>query len=217
MASSPTRPVTPAASRAEGGTALVAIGAALLFVSLFLNWFQPGRSAWTVFEVWDLVLAAFSLLALVAAAGRLGFGPSRPDSWLVAPSVVALVVVVASLVNHPPAAIGEGPMIGIWLALIATVLMLAGVALSVAGVSVAINIHAGTADRSSVATPDTSGREPSATRGLRLRRPALRTDSSPDDAVAHCPSPPADEARTEATRALDEDPAERREPPAPPR
>jgi hypothetical protein len=196
---------------------LVAIGAALLFVSLFLHWYQPGRSAWTVFEVWDLVLATLSVVALVAAAGRLGFGRSRPDSWLVAPSAAALVVVVASLLNHPPAAIGADPMVGIWLALIATVLMLVGVALSVAGVSVAINIHGGTANPGSVPRPDASGGPASDPRRLRVRRPVFRPGRSVDSAVAPPASPTADEAPTEATRRLGDEQASRDEPSAPTR
>jgi hypothetical protein len=217
MASSSDRSGTSAASRPEGGVALVAIGAVLLLVSLFLHWYQPGHSAWTVFEVWDLVLAALGVVALVAAGGRLGFGRLRPDSWLVAPSVAAFVIVVASLLNHPPAAIGEDPMIGIWLALIATVLMVVGVALSVAGVSVAINIDGLGAHPTPGATPDMSGRGVSGTRGLRLRRRASRTAPPADEAVAPPASAAAGEVQTEATRVLDEDPASRRDPPAPPR
>jgi len=119
----------------------VALGAGLLLVSLFLDWYQPGRSAWEVFEVWDLVLAALSLVALVAAAGRLGLARRRPDSWLIIPSATAFVVVIASLLNHPPAAIGFDPMVGIWLALAASILMLAGVAIAVARMSVAIKLE----------------------------------------------------------------------------
>src|SRR5437588_11177698 len=33
-------------------------GGLLLFVSLFLSWYDPGVDAWTAFEVLDLVLAA---------------------------------------------------------------------------------------------------------------------------------------------------------------
>ena len=44
--------------RINGGQALVAVGAIVLIVSLFLSWYEPGRTAWTVFEVWDVVLAA---------------------------------------------------------------------------------------------------------------------------------------------------------------
>src|SRR3954467_557744 len=50
--------------RINGGQALVAIGAIVLLVSLFLSWYEPGLTAWTVFEVWDLVLAAICVAAL---------------------------------------------------------------------------------------------------------------------------------------------------------
>jgi len=63
-----------------------------------------------------------------------------PDTWLIVPAVVAVVVVVVSLVNHPPGTAGTGddPMIGTWLALAASVL--AGLVLSVARISVAVNL-----------------------------------------------------------------------------
>lgn len=119
---------------------LLAVGAILLAVSLFLDWFEPGLSAWTVFEVWDLVLAALALMALVAVASRMQFGPRRPDSWLLTPALVAPVVVVASLLNHPPAAQGidQDPMIGIWLALGGSLLMALGALAAIARISVAL-------------------------------------------------------------------------------
>ena len=204
---------TSRATRIEAGVALVAIGAALLFISLFLHWYQPGRSAWTVFEVWDLVLAALSLVALAAVAGRLRLARPRPDSWLLVPSVAAFAIVVASLVNHPPAAIGENPMIGIWLALFAAVLMLAGVALSVANVSVAINIHGG-AHASSVAAPAaTVAATDPGTRRRHFRRSAPVAAVPPDERLAD-PEQGASDASTEPTRLLDDDPASPNEPPA---
>ena len=47
--------------RFDAGNALVAVGAVVLLVSLFLDWFGPpdggtGVSAWTTFEVLDLLL-----------------------------------------------------------------------------------------------------------------------------------------------------------------
>lgn len=218
MASSSSRSDAPAATRIEGGVALVAIGAVLLLVSLFLDWYQPGRSAWTVFEVWDLVLGVLALVALVAVAGRLRLVRSRPDSWLVGPSVVAFVIVVASLLNHPPAAIGQDPMIGIWLALVAAVLMLVGVALSVAQVSVAINVHRGAVDGSSVVTPEpTAGGTVTGARGRRFRRPPPVPAPSTDDGVAGSSRPPTSDPPTEATRVLDDGPTSRDEPRAPAR
>jgi peptidoglycan/LPS O-acetylase OafA/YrhL len=139
----PTPAAAPAAApNLEAGLLLVAIGAVLLLVSLFLAWYAPGIEAWDVFEVWDLVLAALALVALAAVAGRLGYGPPRPNSWLLGPAVVAFVVVVAALLDHPPLVDGQGhdPRTGIWLALVATVLMVAGTVLSVARISVALNV-----------------------------------------------------------------------------
>jgi hypothetical protein len=132
----------PAARPLEAGVLLAGVGALLLFVSLFLDWYEPGLDAWAVFEVWDLVLAVLAVAALVAVAARLGFGPPRPGSWLIAPSVAALVIVLFAILNHPPAASGAAndPDSGLWLALVGSLLMLAGTALSVARISVALNV-----------------------------------------------------------------------------
>jgi peptidoglycan/LPS O-acetylase OafA/YrhL len=136
------RPANPPARNLEAGLLLIAAGAILLFVSLFLDWFDPGLDAWTSFEVWDLVLAVLAVGALVAIAGRLGYGPPRPSSWLLVPSALAFVIVVFAIINHPPAAslAEQAPATGLWLALAATVLMVAGTVLSVARISVALNV-----------------------------------------------------------------------------
>jgi hypothetical protein len=131
----------------EAGALLAGLGSLLLLVSLFLEWYQPNAEAWDVFEVWDLVLAALAVAALVAVAGRLGFGTPRPASWLIGASLAALVIVIYALVDPPPivdAAGGAGngfgdPGTGLWLALAATILMTAGVLLSVARISVAFS------------------------------------------------------------------------------
>jgi peptidoglycan/LPS O-acetylase OafA/YrhL len=126
----------------EAGLLLIGAGAILLFVSLFLDWYEPGLDAWTAFEVWDLVLALLAIGALAAVAARMGFGPPRPRSWLLAPAVAAFVIVLFAIINHPPAASGldNDPATGLWLALAAAVLMLAGTVLSVARISVALNV-----------------------------------------------------------------------------
>jgi hypothetical protein len=149
----------PAARPFEAGLLLVGAGAILLFVSLFLDWYQPGLDAWTVFEVWDLVLALLAAVALGAVAARLGFGPARPGSWLIGPSVAAFVIVLFAIINHPPAASGTGndPETGLWLALVASVLMLAGTALSVARISVALNVGGPVGPRGPVGPVDPVG------------------------------------------------------------
>ncbi|CAA9494204.1 MAG: hypothetical protein AVDCRST_MAG67-1530 [uncultured Solirubrobacteraceae bacterium] len=132
----------------EAGMLLIGLGAILLLVSLFLEWYQPGAEAWDVFEVWDLVLALLAIAALAAVASRLGFGRSRPASWLIVPAAAALVIVLYVIIDPPPAAAGlpDGdPATGLWLALGASLLMAAGALLSVARISVAINA-AGPAD-----------------------------------------------------------------------
>ena len=64
-----------------GQTRPVAIGplvagfAALVLIgSLFADWYEPGVSAWTVFETLDLVLAALALATIAVAAQGLGAG-----------------------------------------------------------------------------------------------------------------------------------------------
>jgi len=136
------RPTTPNEVRNhEAGVLLIGLGAILLLVSLFLEWYQRGTDAFEAFEAWDLVLALLALGTLAAVASRFGFGPSRPASWLIAPTVAALVIVLFALINPPPAVTGidDDPGTGLWLALAATILMAAGALLSVARISVALS------------------------------------------------------------------------------
>lgn len=125
----------------EAGMLLIGAGALLLFISLFLEWYEPRIDAWEIFEVWDLVLAVLAIVALVAVAGRMGFAPPRPSSWLIGPALTALVIVLYLLINPPPLTpeIDGDPSTGLWLALAAAILMVAGATLSVAQISVAIS------------------------------------------------------------------------------
>ncbi len=139
----------------EAGVLLIGLGALLLLISLFLEWYQPGAEAWDVFEVWDLVLALLAIAALVVVASRLGFGPPRPASWLIGAAIASLVIVLYAIVDPPPVTNGlaDGdPSTGLWLALAAAILMTAGALLSVARISVAIKAGPGHA-----VTPDAPG------------------------------------------------------------
>jgi hypothetical protein len=206
-------PALSRAAREDPGAGLVGLGALLLFISLFLNWYEPGRSAWTVFEVWDLVLAVLSVVALVGAAGHLGIVHRRPDSWLTGPAAAGFLIVVVSLLNHPPAATGAAPMFGLWLALVACIVMLIGVAMSVARVSVAINLHPQSTRPPTAGQPAAPAPAPAAGRehGRWFRHTSAPSPApAPPPIPADRPSPaagpsPADEAApaeapTEVTR-----------------
>lgn len=160
-------PGTHAAPRnLELGALLIGAGALLLFISLFLDWYQPGVDAWSVFEAWDLVLALLAVTALVAVAGRMGFGPPRPASWLLGPAIAALVIVIYAFLDPPPATNGlpDGdPDTGLWLALVGAALMTAGAILSVARISVAISTAGPAAADTPAPPPDPA---PTATRRL---------------------------------------------------
>jgi hypothetical protein len=116
--------------RFDGGSLLAALGALLLLVSLFLDWFAPGLSAWTVFEALDMVLAALALATLAAVLPRLLGRPSLvPPGVAPALGAAAFVIVGIQLVDHPPAAIGRDEEVGAWLALAGATLMLIGATL----------------------------------------------------------------------------------------
>ncbi|MEA2297094.1 MAG: hypothetical protein QOF77_30 [Solirubrobacteraceae bacterium] len=127
--------------RLETGILVAALGALLLLLSLFLDWYDPGLTAWQAFEVWDLVLAVLALLVIAGAAAELGWwrGPvAAVELGLV--GAVALVVVVAALINHPPAASGRGLADGAWLGLGGAVLMAAGGVMARVGVSLSVGL-----------------------------------------------------------------------------
>ncbi len=124
----------------EAGPLVVALGALVMLVSLFIDWFDPGGSAWTVFEIIDLLLAALSLAALVLVGERLGLLPRRlvPGISLMLIGAAALVLVASQLINHPPGAQDHDLDVGAWLALAGTVIMFLGGLLSRVRVSLAM-------------------------------------------------------------------------------
>ena len=131
--------------RFDAGTALVAAGAVVLLVSLFLDWYgAPGRSsgvsAWTTFEVLDLLLAALAFAAIAAlfADGEVGSLLRRALPWI---CLTSLVIVASQLIDPPPAAIDAERETGAWLALGATLAMGAGALLSSARISVVVDVQ----------------------------------------------------------------------------
>jgi len=127
--------------RIEAGPVLVALGALVVLVSVFLDWYEPNVTAWEAFEVLDLVMAALAVAGIVAAAGTV-----RPDAAVIERHqlplvVVGLTVVVASQILDPPPAVAGDPILGAWLALGGALAMCAGAVLTLGRVSFALTVE----------------------------------------------------------------------------
>jgi hypothetical protein len=130
--------------RIDAGPVMAALGGLLLLVSLFLDWYETDvsgerASAWNVFEVLDLALAASALGALTVLAGLFARTlPLAPRSLLPL-GTIAFVVAGSQLLNPPPV-VGDDASVeaGAWLALAGSALMLAGAIMSFARVSLAV-------------------------------------------------------------------------------
>lgn len=171
------------------GVIVAAVGAVVLLISLFLNWYQPGLTAWTSFEVWDLVLAALAVATLVVVAADLGWwrGP-LPTTRLLAIGLAALLIVVAALLNHPPVAIGRDVQSGAWIGLLGAALMAIGGILSEARVSLSLKVdRAGS--HGPRATQHTPGEPETRVADLQPEPLDLTVDDGPDQTRA-MPQPP---------------------------
>ena len=102
------------------GPLVAAVGAVLLVVSLFLDWYER-ITGFTAFEFLDLLLVMCALLTIASLAGGLGLVKPAPRPLVsLAVAVFTVLVVASQVVNHPPIAAGEGGPgkdVGIWLAL----------------------------------------------------------------------------------------------------
>ena len=152
------------------GPMIAAIGGILLIVSLGLDWYGD-FSAFTVFEVWDLVLVVLALVTLAALAIALGLlrTPLRPGTGL-AVGAAALIIVLTQLINHPPAGVDLDEGTGLWLGVAGAALMLLGAVLSTARIAISVE------PRGRGATVTTGGPDPEAP-----ARPAAGGPPPPDE------------------------------------
>jgi len=128
--------------RFDIGPVLLALGAVLLLVSLFLDWYGP-LTAWNAFEVTDILLAALALAALAGAlgllVGDLEYLDRRALPWIVG---AAFVLVAAELLDKPPAAAGTDTLrTGAWIALASALAMVVGTVLSFSRVSLSVGVE----------------------------------------------------------------------------
>jgi hypothetical protein len=144
--------------RLEAGPLLVTLGALLLLVSLFLNWYTGDITAWEAFEVWDLVLFVLALGAIAAGLGLTTQDVDVVDRKVLPAGVVVVAVIVGSqLLDPPPAAAASDPDTGIWLAVGAAVLMCVGALLIYGKVHLSLTVEGREPRRRHVAAVDARG------------------------------------------------------------
>ena len=127
--------------RFDIGPVVLGLGAILVLVALFLAWYGE-LSAWDTFELADVVLAALAVAGLAAAVGLLtpdaDYLDRRAIPWVVG---ALFVLVLAELLNPPPAAGGEDLGTGAWLAFGGAIVMAIGAILSLGRVSFAVAVE----------------------------------------------------------------------------
>jgi hypothetical protein len=107
----------------NNGPLIAAGGGLLLFITLFLDWFE-GVSAWNIFDIVDVALALIALIAIVIggmlATGNTANLPAAPGTIVTTASLIGFSMVATFVLE------GEEKKFGIFLALIATIAMIVG-------------------------------------------------------------------------------------------
>lgn len=135
--------VTEDPQRFEAASLAALFGAVLLLVSPFLTWFDPGGSAWSMFELLDLLLVGIALYVGVTATTRLlDVDQGTDPRGVPIAGGVALAAVFATLLEPPPVAVDSSTGFGVWLALFGAVIITAAGLLDLARVSVTVSVGA---------------------------------------------------------------------------
>ena len=114
------------AARIRRGEIVAGLGGVVLLVSLFLPWFEPGPSGFDSLAVADLFVAAAALAAI--ALPLLSAGQEKTDLPVVADTVtvIASAIAIAIVAFRLLDPIGGGREAGLYLALAASIVTLAG-------------------------------------------------------------------------------------------
>ena len=141
--------------RTDAGPVIAAVGAVVLFLSLFASWYQPDVSGWDVFETLDLLLAGIAIAAGALAAGQLGASFAAGIDLRLLPLLggIAIAAIGVTLLQGPPGTEGSDLSSGAWIAMGGAVLILVGGGLSAARISVTVTF-AGRDGRRRVPTVD---------------------------------------------------------------
>jgi hypothetical protein len=126
--------------RFQIGPILVFLGAIVLLVSLFLDWYGL-QTAWDAFEMVDVVLAVMAIAAVITAVGLIAPDAAYVDRrWLPVFGLGAAVLIAAQL-DPPPAAADESAGTGAWIAFASALVMVIGGVLSFGRVSLAVSVE----------------------------------------------------------------------------
>jgi hypothetical protein len=124
------------------GPLVASVGAVLLIVSLFLDWYDQ-ITGFTVFEFLDLLLVLLALATIASLASGVGLTRQAPSPAVsLAVAVFTVFVVASQVINDPPAVASSTVAdkdVGIWLALGGSVLMVIGAVLAYARISLAVD------------------------------------------------------------------------------
>ena len=165
--------------RFDIGPLIVAVGALVLLVSLFLDWYA-GETAWGVFEVADVLIAALALASLLAAVGMIAEEIAVVDRrWLPTLVLASTVLVIAEILSPPPVVGGADPQTGAWIAFASALVMVAGTVLSLGRVSFSFAIE-GREPRRRVAAVDHRPPTTEAGSPVQRREETEATEAQPD-------------------------------------
>jgi len=178
--------------RIDAGPVIAAVGAVALFLSLFLAWYEPEASGWDTFETLDLLLGGVAVAAAMLAAGRLGWRPAADIDPRLLPVLggIAVAAVGITLLQGPPQTEGADLATGAWIALAASVLILAGGLLAAARISVTVTVAGRDVRRRVPAVDRRHDDDTAVTEDERERTQALDVDELLDDDRGE--SPPGD-------------------------
>jgi hypothetical protein len=139
--------------RFDVGPILIAVAAIALLVSLFLDWYGSA-TAWDAFELVDVLLAVFAVMAAFIAIGLLVPDVAAVEPrWLPVVAIGVAVLVAAQIVDPPPAAGDASAATGAWIAFGSALVMLVGTVLSLGRVLLAVSVE-GRETRERVAVVD---------------------------------------------------------------
>jgi hypothetical protein len=111
-------------TRGNNGPLIAAGGGLLLFISLFLDWFDILGSAWEFMDIVDILLALLALTAIaigaMLATGNAANLPRTPSSIVTTAGIVAFTILATFILE------GDEHKFGIFLGLIGTIAMIVG-------------------------------------------------------------------------------------------